>query len=423
MSTHHAPESEPTAAVLSGSHRMLTLFLGMLMLAGTWSFVAGISGSQAPRFWQAYLVNFVFWTGIIFGSVLFVAVLNLTNAHWARPLKRLAEAPGAFIPILFLLFWPLYYGREALFPWIHEPVQGKESWLRVEFLFARDGLALLLLGALSLALIACSVRSDMKLHAGRNGEEKTPHPPHPRATTPEGDESDSRAWRLQSILSPPLGICYAVVLSLLAFDLIMSLDPHWLSTLFGAYYFMGSFYTALAVLVVLSYLAMNFMGMHRFIKPQHFHDLGKLLFAFCLVTGDFFYSQFLVIWYGNLPEETRYVILRVKQAPWETLAWCVLIICFGIPFLVLLSRRIKLRPFFLLLTSGVIMIGMWFERFLLIAPSLSKEGGMNLGLPEVLVSIGFLGAVSLTVLFFLKRFPLLPVSDPLFRKSLGVIKR
>jgi hypothetical protein len=317
---------------------------------------------------------------------------------------------------VFLLFWPLYYGRESLFPWIKEPLPGKEVWLTERFLFARDGGALVLLGACSLALIFFSVRED-RMWCVRKGTranaERDTSPSLPLLRVPEGR---SRGWRVQIILSPVVGICYAAVLSLLAFDLIMSLDPHWVSTLFGAYYFIGGFYTALAALIILAYLARHCMGMSRFIKPIHFYDLGKLLFGFCLVTGDFFYSQFLVIWYGNLPEETRYVILRVNQAPWETLAWSVLVICFGIPFFVLLSRRIKVRPLFLLLISSVIMIGMWFERFLLIAPSLSKDGSMNLGLPEVLVSGGFLGAVSLTILFFLRRFPLLPVSDPLFHK-------
>jgi len=398
------------AAGLRGNQRGLVLLLSAFVIAGAWTFVSGISGPQAQRFWQAYLVNFVFWAGIVFGSVLFVALLNMCNAHWARPIKRLAEAPGAFIPVLLLLFWPLYYGREELFSWIHAPVAGKERWLNPGFLFARDGFALLLLSIVSLALVFFSVRGDVNRSAGNRPDE---------AGRPSGVPGEhSREWRLQTMLSPAVGICYALVLSLLSFDLIMSLDPHWISTLFGAYYFVGSFYTALALLAVLSCLGRRFMGMHQLIKPSCFHDLGKLLFGFCLVTGDFFYSQFLVIWYGNLPEETRYVILRVSTPPWKTLAWAVLIICFVIPFIILLSKTIKLRPLPLLLISCVILAGMWFERFLLIAPSLSRGAGMNLGMPEVMVSAGFLGAVALTMLFFLKRFPILPVSDPLFYKSL-----
>jgi hypothetical protein len=347
----------------------------------------------------------------------------MTNAHWARPVKRLAKAPGAFIPVLFLLFWPLYFGREKLFSWIHDPVAGKEIWLDPEFLFVRDGLGLLMLSFVALALIFCSVRRDLKFISLQREKDPGQHRPPSESTISEMAQVDARGWQLQITLSPILGILYAVVLSLIAFDLIMSLDPHWLSTLFGAYYFVGSFYTALAALIVLSYLGMRSMGMRYFIQPKHFHDLGKLLFGFCIVTGDFFYSQFLVIWYGNLPEEAHYVILRVRHTPWESLAWSVLLICFVIPFLILLSRRIKLQPEAMLIIGCLIIVGMWLEKYLLIAPSLWEGGKIALGLPEILVSAGFLGAVSLTVLLFLKRFPLLPVSDPLFYEALDTMDR
>ena len=98
--------------------------------------MTGISGPLAQRAWQVYLVNFLFWSGLAFGTVLFSAMLTMTNARWGRPLKRLAEAPGAFLPVAFLLFWVLFFGREKLFPWIHEPLGHKQFWLSSGFLFA-----------------------------------------------------------------------------------------------------------------------------------------------------------------------------------------------------------------------------------------------------------------------------------------------
>jgi Ni/Fe-hydrogenase subunit HybB-like protein len=364
---------------------------------GAVSFVVGISGADAQRAWQVYLVNFVFWAGLCFGGVMLVAVFNMTNAHWARPLKRLAEAPGSFLPVLYGLFWVLFLGRESLFPWIHEPVHGKEAWLNVGFLFARDGGGLLVLTGASLALMVQSVRGDLLAGVQENG--------------------GSRAWRAQKILSPILGILYSLILSLVAFDLIMSLDPHWLSTLFGAYYFMGSLYTAIAAVLLLTCLLWKREGLEGRIHKKHFHDLGKLLFAFCLVTGDFFYSQFLVIWYGNMPEEVKYVILRVNHAPWATLAWTVLGVSFALPFVVLLSRRIKMNPRAMLILSVVLLGGMWLEKFLLVAPSLWKGETLPLGLMEVAVTAGFAGGMGLCVETFLRRVPALPVSDPLFLKG------
>ncbi len=376
-----------------------SLVFGVLLLIGTISFINGISGPQVQRVWQAYLVNFVFWFGMAAGSILFVAVLNMTHARWGRPLKRLAEALGAFLPVSFILFWPLYAGRASLFPWIHEPPHGKEKWLNVPFLFARDGIAIFLLTTVAMALIYFSVKADsVRLSDGR-------------ALEPDV------CWKRQNTLSPVLGILYALILSLVGFDLVMSLDPHWTSTLFGGYFFVGSFYIALAALTLLSSLLRKTSALEPMLRPRHFHDLGKLLFGFCMMTGYLFYSQFLVIWYGNLPEETRYVLERIRQRPWVPLPWIILGTCFAGPFFVLLVKKLKINPRWLMGMSVIILIGMWLERFLLIAPSLWRNERMPLGLIECSITAGFLGSVGLTGILFLRKFPLLPVADPLFREE------
>ncbi len=383
------------------------IFFALLFLAGLAAFVVGVSGPHSLRAWQAYLTNYVFWTGLSFGAILFVAVLNMTGAFWGRPLKRLAEALGAFLPFSFLLFWVLYLGRGEIFPWVREPLPEKAFWLNAGFMFARNGIGLFLLAALSLALIYYSVKGDREISG-------LP----PAGTDPASTARAEKNWKAQRLLSPVIGIAYAFVLSLLAFDLIMSLDIHWYSTLFGAYYFMGSFYTALAALYFLAPFFMRSPGLKGILHPHHLHDLGKLVFAFCLFTGYLFYAQFLVIWYGNLPEETRYVILRVKLTPWEPLAWVILAMMFIVPFVFLLNRRIKTRPLPMIILSGVVLVGMWLERFILVAPSTWKGEGIPLGLLEVLITAGFFGVVGLSIATFLKRVPLLPVSDPLFRKAM-----
>jgi Ni/Fe-hydrogenase subunit HybB-like protein len=375
----------------------------VLILIGTIAFFIGIAGSQPERAWQAYLVNFVFWTGMAFGAVLLSAILTMTNARWGRPIKRLAEAPGAFLPVSFLLFWVLYFGREKIFPWIHEPVHHKEAWLNTGFLFTRDGVGLLILTALSMAIIHYSVRGDSRAMS-------------------EGVDSPvetERNLRVQSLLSPIFAILYALILTLIAFDLIMSLDPHWISTLFGAYYFMGSFYTGLAAVIILSALSVRTMGLDRFVGSKQFHDLGKLLFGFCVVTGDFFYAQFLVIWYGNLPEETHYVILRVNASPWKYLAWTVLIVSFVFPFIVLISRKVKMRPLLMMVLCSIILVGMWLERFLLVAPSIWRGERMPLGFMELFITAGFSGIMALCLLLFFRKYPMLPVSDPFFHELMN----
>jgi len=393
---------------LSASPRLTVIFI-LLALIGAAAFISGILGSDPLRAWQAYLVNFLFWTGLSSGAVLFAAVLNLTDARWGRPLKRVAEAFGAYLPVGFLLFWVLYFGRVEILPWIREPVPGKEIWLNVPSLFARNGVGLLVLSILSLAMIYYSVKSDREWIAGRE-----------RGLADEGAENVSckLCWKRQRTLSPILVIVYSLVLTLLGFDFVMSLDRNWYSTLLGGYFFVGSFYIGVAALYLLALLLGGRSELKNHLTPRHFHDLGKLVLAFCLFTGYLFYAQFLTIWYGNLPAETRYVILRVKLTPWEPLAWVVLFMIFLLPFFILLSRRVKLKKPGMILLSLMIITGMWLERFILVAPSLWKRGNVSLGVLEVLVTAGYLGIVGLCVAAFLKRVPLLPVSDPLFRKSI-----
>jgi hypothetical protein len=251
-------------------------------------------------------------------------------------LPRLAEGLG-LSSRLFPPFWVLYWPGDL-------PDKGaspeKASWLNVGFLFARNGAGLLLLTLLCMALIFYSVRADREF-----------------LTRPAGsaDLSGGKPWRVQRVLSPIIGILYAFILSLLAFDLIMSLDPHWYSTLFGAYYFMSSFYAALAALVLISHLFRRSHGLQEYIHPHHLHDLGKLLFAFCLFTGYLFYVQFLVIWYANLPRR-KYIILRVA----------LLLGAHGMddpgndlhpPFLVLLRRKWKMNPAVMIPVSLVVLGG------------------------------------------------------------------
>jgi hypothetical protein len=401
QSLPHSPESSSPITI----PRRVTVSLVVLSLAGTGGFLAAVFGSDPLRAWQAYLVNFLFWTGLAFGAILFVAVLNITGARWGRPIKRCAEALGAFLPPAFLLFCFLYLGKDELFPWVRHPVQGKEAWLNAPFLFVRDGAAILLLTFSSLAMIHYSLKGDRQW---------------PR----DGEEAGSRgrswagSWRKQKVLSPLVAILYALVLSLMGFDLVMSLDPHWCSSLLGGYFFVGSFYAAVATLTFIAFIVGRYTALRAWMTPSLFHDLGKLMMAFCLFTGYLFYAQFLVIWYGNLPEETRYVILRVKSTPWEPLAWVALVLVFLVPFFVLLSRRIKVKRLPMILLAAIVMTGMWIERFILVAPSLWKKGGIPLGITEALVTVGYLGIVGLCVTGFLSRVPFLPLSDPLFRELL-----
>ncbi len=382
----------------------LWLLLILMIASGAGGFAAGMTGWHVQRIWQSYLTNFVFWTGLAYGGVAFVAVMNTVNQRWGRPMKRLAESMGAFLPISLVLFVGIWFGREHIFPWIHEPLPKKAAWLNIEFLFVREGVTLLVLTLVALVLLYGSIKSDSNyLARGRK--------------IPDIEEmAQQRLWRIQQMVSPFFAILYIFLLTLVAWDLIMSLSPHWYSTLFGAYFFVGCFYSALAGLFVLSALVYRGKALSPYLGSDNFHQLGKFQLGFLMVLGDFFFSQYLLIWYGNIPEETRFIIDRFYIPPWHWVSWAVFALIFVIPFFVLLNRNIKMKPMAMLGLSAIILIGMWLERFLLIVPSIWVSDTIPLGLPEFLITAGFFGLMGVCVLFYLRRFPLVPAGDPVFAR-------
>jgi Ni/Fe-hydrogenase subunit HybB-like protein len=383
--------------------RSPALLCAALVAIGAAAFLLGVLGSRPERAWQAYHVNFVFWIGVAFGGVLFSAVQSIADGWRGRPMKRLAEAFGGFLPVGCILFGILYLGREHVFPWIHYPPPKIESWLNVNFLFIRDGAAIVLLTILGLALVRSSIRIDRSGEPGTEGERQTVR----------------NAMAGQKTLAVIYGIAYSFLLSLLAFDLLMSLEPHFHSTLFGAWYFMGSFYTGIAAVILLMVYGIRFMGMEPFLKPLQFLSVGQLLLGFCLVTGDFFFTQIMIIWYANLPEETRYVLTRMRGQPWSFFGWVVLFSCYVVPFGVLISRKVKMKPVRMACLSMLILAGIWLERWLLVAPALWKGKQIPLGITEVLITAGFVGLVLICILWFLSRYPVLPMGDPIFLETIG----
>jgi hypothetical protein len=166
-------------------------------------------------------------------------------------------------------------------------------------------------------------------------------------------------------------------------------------------------------LILLAAVVRLAQGEQSMISAAHFHDIGKIFFAFCLLWADFFYVQLMVIWYGNISEETSYVITRVVMLPWKHLAWSVFLVVFLLPFLILLSQNIKTKPVFMIILCSVVGIGIWFEHLLLIGPAMSPGiTTLPVGFADGLISLGFLGLMAFAVTYVLKLFPeLVPLKE------------
>jgi hypothetical protein len=262
--------------------------------------------------------------------------------------------------------------------------------LNVSFFFAREAIGLLLLYGAGLLFSYRSLWRDVHTDPIRNNQ-PLPHPSSDRAA-------------LQK-LAVVLLILYASVYTVFAWDFVMSLDPEWSSTLFGAYYFVGNLYLGLATVTALTAFARWRYNLGDTVHPKVFHNLGKLLFSFSLLWTYLFWSQYLVIWYGNLPRETGFILVRTVRAPWAALAVTVLVTNFLLPFVILLFRSARENQKILLASALVIAAGMWLERFLLVVPSITREPRIFLGWEELMITAGFFASFALTYVTALQRLP------------------
>jgi len=373
-----------------------------LVVVGIVTFFIELLARHPERAWQAYLINFLVWSAIAQGGLLFSTIMHTTKAKWSGPLSNLSEAFTAFFPFSIVLFVLLFLGREHIFPWLHLDLHGKEVWLNVPFLFSRDLVGLLVLYALGFAYTYQALRLKLTTETGEGGRLRAFLVRRWQAR-PGNIE---RTRRRKDVLSILYMLAFALVLSLIGFDLVMSADYHWYSTLFGAYSFVKAIYIGFGALIVLSALLHMSENNGYHVEENQFHDIGKLFFAFCLVWADFFYAQLVVIWYGNISEETTYIIERVMTAPWNVLAWLVFIVCFIVPFMVLLNRKVKTLPRFMMIFCGVIIAGLWLEHLLLLGPALNHHAtSIPFGVTDVLITIGFFGLMAFAVSGYLKQFP------------------
>lgn len=375
--------------------------------------VLGIIGfymgsTEGLRAWQAYWVNFLFFAGLAQGGVIIAAIVNVTRGKWGGPMARLGLMNIAFVPISLLLYLGIVFAAGDLIPWAHQPVAGKEWWLDLNFFLIRVGLALAVLAVMSIIFAYFVLRPEAGAIA-----EKTGNNPYPGWLTRNwrGFEAEKeKSSRILRIFTPVFLFVYTVVYSLVGFDMVMSLDPHWFSTLFGAYYFVTCIYLGIAALIILATLLRKPLGLEAELNQSRFHDIGKLLFAFCILSTDFLWSQFLVIWYGDLPEENYYFIERISEQPWTTLSWIILLCGFVIPFIILLNKKVKTIPITLSFIAFVAIVGIFFERAVTVLRSLYHEAGAQfpIGIVEILISIGFIGLYGASLLWMMRRAPLIP---------------
>ena len=397
-----------TASLVSVTTQRLLLMLGVV---GAMAFLYGVFLGDDIRAWQTLLVNFLFFAGLAQAGVVLSALLHTTSARWGRSLKRVAEATAAFLPVSLVLLIVLLAGVAQWAPWVHEPVALKQAWLSVPFFVIRQIVGFLLLAGLSVAYVYTSLRPDIgQLHesgaqtaSGLAGRLIVGW----RGLAEERGASQTR----QDRLAPAVLLVYGVVFSLVGVDFVMALDPEWSSTLVGAYFFVGNLFLGVAFLALIAAWGRDRLQLEEYVGAGQLRDTGTLLFGFCIIWAYMVWSQYLVIWYADLPEETAFLIRRM-EGPWAPVAWLVFAMAFLIPFVVLLSRAVKSHARGLTAIALVVIVGLWLERFILVSPSLWRGAGVPLGILEILITAGMFGLFVVCYTSFLRTFPVLVISDP-----------
>jgi hypothetical protein len=373
-----------------------------LLVAGTTGLgVSAIGGVFNPtQFFQSYLMAYMLCLGTTLGCLALGMVHQLSGGAWGVVLRRPIGGAVRVLPLLTLLFLPILLGMSRLYIWTHadvvaadEALQQKHLYLNVPFFIARAAIYFLVWNGISYYLNAWSLEQD------RTGDPQI-------------------ARRMQRLSAGGL-VAYGLTITFASFDWLMSITPHWYSTIFGVLIIGGQGLSALAFLILAIAWLSRRPPLDRIIMPEHFHDAGNLMLAFVMLWAYFSFSQYLIIWAGNLPAEISWYQHRL-QTGWRAIGLVLVLFHFVVPFLILLSRRTKRGAATLARVALLVLAARLVDLFWLIAPDFHRNGvtvsWLDVLLPASLASI-WLG----TFVWQLRGRAILPVHDPEFGETLGPI--
>jgi hypothetical protein len=357
---------------------------------------------QPDQFMPSWLIGFLFCLGLSLGCFALLMLQHMTGGQWGLVTRRIFEAGTRLLPLAVLLFIPVAIFAPKLYLWAQPEavradsiLQAKAPYLNLPFFLIRAVVyfAVWLFG--SMMLNRWSVQQDA-------GE---------LAIT----EADTRRFR---VISAPGLLIYVLLISLAAVDWIMSLTPHWYSTIFGLILVVGQGLCALSFAVAVLATLVSREPMNGLLKAHHFHDLGKLMLAFVMLWAYFSFSQFLIIWAGNLPEEIPYYLDRMRHG-WQYVSLGLIVGHFALPFCLLLSQDLKRRPNLLARVAWFIVAIRLYDVIWLVAPTFNQDGRFPISLANVGIPLALGGLWLFLFAGQLRKRALVPVNDPYFKHMLA----
>jgi hypothetical protein len=349
------------------------------------------------QFFHSYLFAFSFWAGISAGSLALLMLQHLTGGGWGLVIRRVLEASTRTLPLVAVLFVPIVLGGHWIYSWTHRdeldkhPVLlEKSKYLNLPFFTVRAAIYFAIWLVLAFFLNRWSLLQDRT--------------------------ADKQFTKRMRMLSGPGMVLFVFTVTFASIDWFMSLDPEWSSTIYGFVFVAGWSLSALAFTIAVMAALSKHEPMSSVVAQLHFHDLGKLLLALVMLWSYFAFSQFLIIWSGNLPEEIRWYLPRIHEA-WGAIALVVIVLHFAFPFLFLLSRSFKRNAGKLVIVAVLILLMRLVDLFWTIAPSVNA-GQFHISWMDLVAPIG-LGGLWLGVFArALTTRPLIPINDPLYETVL-----
>jgi hypothetical protein len=374
-----------------------------LLMAGAVGAAVSLVGlfTNIQQFMQSFLMAYMLCLGVTLGCLALGMVHQLSGGAWGVVIRRPIGAATRTLPVMTVLFLPIAFGMRYLYVWTNadlvahdEILQHKHLYLNTPFFLVRAAIYFGVWNALAYFLNTLSLRQD------------------------RGD-ADQRIARRMQMLSGGGLLAYGLTITFASFDWLMSLEPHWFSTIYGVLILGGQGLSALAFLIVVLVWLSRRPPLDRIVVPAHFHDLGNLMLAFVMLWAYFSFSQYLIIWSGNLPPEIAWYMHRLETG-WRFVGVTLILAHFAVPFVVLLSRQVKRQPNLLLKVAVGVLIARLIDLFWLIAPEF-HEYGIVVSWLDVVLPLA-LGAIwTGCFIWQLRGRAILPVHDPEFDEALGRI--
>ena len=370
------------------------------------------SSTLVKRIFTTLWMNNVFFTGFAIIGLFFIAIQYAAQAGWSAGVKRVPLAMGHWIPIagvLMLVLW--FVVKEDVFHWTHAGLYSKTSGEYDKILDGKAGFFYwpMASGSFPIFFILRMVVFFGLWYMFFIWIKKE--------MLAEDIDGSLEHWYTSRKLSAIFLIIFGVSSSVAAWDWVMSIDSHWFSTMTGWYVFASWWVTGLAMITFIT-VSLKGAGYLKVVNSNHLHDLGKFVFAFSIFWTYIWFSQFMLIFYANIPEETVYFIQRRNVAPYSWIFFANLILNFVLPFLLLMTRDAKRQISMLQVVCPIVIIGHWLDYYNMVTPGVMKGHG-SLGLLEIGVALMFMAAFLYVTLTSLAKFPLVPKHDPMMQESLG----